>query len=267
LLYLQIQIVSMSIFSENIRVLRNKKNLSQQAFAESLGMSRVRYSKYEDGRSEAPYEILIRISKFFNVRIDLLLTLDISKHPLDNLMKLPENRVLLPITVDSEGENYIEIVPQKASMGYLKGYGDNEYIERLARMKLPFLQNAKYRAFLADGDSMPPFADGSYIIGEYVEQLADLKADKEYIFVTADGITYKTFIEQNENTITVAAGNTFYEPYEIALENVFEIWKYVRGILPADYKPVKTGEASINNALQEIRTSIEKLDDKVSSIK
>ena len=257
----------MSIFSENIRLLRDKKNLSQQSFAESLGISRVRYSKYEDGRSEAPYEILIRISKFFNVSIDLLLTLDISKYPVDNMMKLPENRVVLPITVDSEGENYVEIVPQKASMGYLKGYSDNEYIEKLARMKLPFLKNAKYRAFLADGDSMPPFADGSYIIGEYVEQLTDLKSGKEYIFVTSEGITYKTFVKQTKRSVIVSADNTFYEPYEIPLENIVEIWKYVRGILPENYKPGKTNETYINTVLQELKTSIKELDEKVSSIK
>ena len=257
----------MSIFSENIRLLRNKKNLSQQSFAESLGMSRVRYSKYEDGRSEAPYEILIRISKFFNVSIDLLLTLDISKYPVDNMMKLPENRVVLPIIVDSEGENYIEIVPQKASMGYLQGYSDNEYIEKLARMKLPFLKNAKYRAFLADGDSMPPFADGSYIIGEYVEQLKDLKSGKEYIFVTSEGITYKTFVEQTEKSVVVSADNTFYKPYKISIENVLEIWKYVRGILPENYKPGKTSDTYINKVLQELKTSIKELDNKVTSIK
>lgn len=241
--------------------------MSQQSFAESLGMSRVRYSKYEDGRSEAPYEILIRISKFFNVSIDLLLTLDISKYPVDNMMKLPENRVVLPIIVDSEGENYIEIVPQKASMGYLQGYSDNEYIEKLARMKLPFLKNAKYRAFLADGDSMPPFADGSYIIGEYVEQLKDLKSGKEYIFVTSEGITYKTFVEQTEKSVVVSADNTFYKPYKISIENVLEIWKYVRGILPENYKPGKTSDTYINKVLQELKTSIKELDNKVTSIK
>ncbi|MBW8523528.1 LexA family transcriptional regulator [Chryseobacterium chendengshani] len=257
----------MSIFSENIRLLRHKKNLSQQSFAESLGMSRVRYSKYEDGRSEAPYEILIRISKFFNVSIDLLLTLDISKYPVDNMMKLPENRVVLPIIVDSDGENYIEIVPQKASMGYLKGYSDNEYIEKLARMKLPFLKNAKYRAFLADGDSMPPFADGSYIIGEYVEQLEDLKSGKEYIFITSDGITFKTFVEQNNESVTVSADNTFYEPYQVPLDNVLEIWKYVRGILPENYKLDNTNDTHIGTILQELKTSIKELDDKVSLIK
>lgn len=71
-------------------------------------------------------KILIRISKFFNV----------SEYPVDNLMKHPENQVLLPITVDSGADNFIEIIPRKASVDYLKCYGNVEYIEKFARMKL-----------------------------------------------------------------------------------------------------------------------------------
>ncbi|WP_262696786.1 helix-turn-helix transcriptional regulator [Chryseobacterium sp. 3008163] len=114
---------------------------------------------------------------------------------------------------------------------------------------------------------MPPFADGSYIIGEYIEQLTDLKPGKEYIFVTSEGITYKTLVKQTKKSVIVSADNTFYEPYEIPLENVFEVWKYVRGILPENYKPGKTNETYINTVLQELKTSIKELDDKVSSIK
>jgi len=90
----------MSIFSDNIRFLRGKKNLSQQGFAESLGMSRVRYSKYEDGRSEPPYEILITISKFFQISIDWLLTVDVRKYPLEEMMDLPDGRMVLEIRKD-----------------------------------------------------------------------------------------------------------------------------------------------------------------------
>ena len=257
----------MSIFSDNIVLLRGKKNMTQQELADVLILTRSRYVAYEYGRTEPPIDVLIRISNYYNVSIDLLVRVDIRKYPVDNMMRLPENRIVLPITVDSQGENYIEIVSQKASMGYLQGFSDHEYIEKLARMKLPFLQNGKYRAFLADGDSMPPFADGSYIIGEYVEQIEDLKSGKEYIFITSEGITYKTFVKQTAKSIIVSADNTFYEPYEILLENILEIWKYVRGILPENYHPGKTSEKAINTILQELKTSIKELDDKVSVLK
>lgn len=241
--------------------------MTQQDIADVLILTRSRYVAYEYGRTEPPIDVLIRISNYYNVSIDLLVRVDIRKYPLDNMMRLPENRVVFPITVDNEGENYIEIVPQKASMGYLQGFSDHEYIEKLARMKLPFLKNGKYRAFLADGDSMPPFADGSYIIGEYIEELKDLRAGREYIFITSEGITYKTFVQQTAKSVIVAADNTFYEPYEIPFGNILEVWKYVRGILPEYYKPEKTSETYINTILQELKKSIKDLDDKVSSIK
>jgi transcriptional regulator with XRE-family HTH domain len=183
----------MSIFSDNIRFLRTQKNLSQQELADKISMSQSGIRNMRMGVL-SPYELLIRISKYFNISIDLLLTVDIRKYPLEDVLKLPDNRIVLPVVVDQLGNNSIEIVPQKASMGYLSGYSDPEYIESLQRISLPFLINGKYRAFPAKGDSMPPFKDGSYIIGKYVENIEDLKPNKSYVFVTLnDGISYKRF--------------------------------------------------------------------------
>ncbi|KFF14096.1 XRE family transcriptional regulator [Chryseobacterium soli] len=255
----------MSIFSDNIRFLRTQKNLSQQELADQILMSRVRYSKYEDGRSEAPYELLIRISKYFNLSIDLLLTVDIRKYPLEDVLKLPDNRIVLPVVVDQLGNNSIEIVPQKASMGYLSGYSDPEYIESLQRISLPFLTNGKYRAFPVQGDSMPPFKDGSFIIGKYVENIDDLKQNKSYVFVTLnDGISYKRFTSRNKKSITVVADNSFYKPYDIPLGEVVEIWQYASGIFPEDFEPDRLENYNLKEMFLEIRKDIQGLDEKIS---
>ena len=224
-------------------------------------MSRVRYSKYEDGRSEAPYEVLIRISKYFNLSIDLLLTVDIRKYPLEDILKLPDNRIVLPVVVDTLGNNSIEIVPQKASMGYLSGYSDPEYIESLQRISLPFLVNGKYRAFPARGDSMPPFKDGSYIIGKYVENTEELKPNKTYVFVTLnDGISYKRYKARNEKSVTVASDNSFYHPYDIPLGEIVEIWQYASGIFPEDFEPDHSENADVKDMFRELRKDISRLE-------
>jgi len=168
----------MSKLSDNLRFLRARKQLSQQKVADLLMITRVRYAKYEDGTSEPPIEILMRISKYFIISIDLLVAVDLRKYPLEEMLNLPDNRILVPITVDSSGNNQIEIIPQKASMGYLNGYADPEYIENLQTISLPFLRNGKYRAFPVQGDSMPPYKDGAYIVGKYIEDLSELKLTK-----------------------------------------------------------------------------------------
>ncbi|MBD3907276.1 LexA family transcriptional regulator [Chryseobacterium sp. Ch-15] len=254
----------MSILSDNMRLLRDKQKASQQKISDDLSITRGRYATYEDGRSEPPIELLIRISKYFRISIDLLLTVDIRKYPIDEILNLPDNRIILPVVVSDSGENFIEIVPQKASMGYLSGYSDPEFIENLQKMQLPFLKNGKYRAFLADGDSMPPFADGSIIIGEYVEDLDQLKREKEYIFVTSEGITYKTFLERKEKSITVTADNSFYKPYDIALEDVLEVWSYSYGILPKNYKPYLPDQNELNGMIADLKKTVQKMEHKIS---
>jgi transcriptional regulator with XRE-family HTH domain len=121
----------MSLFSDNIRALRVKHNISQEKVATSLVITRGRYVKYEDGTSEAPYEILKKIAQYYQISIDLLLSVDIRKIEVSDLLKLENNRLILPIQVDQMGENRIEVVTQKVKAGYLNGYADPEYIEQL----------------------------------------------------------------------------------------------------------------------------------------
>src|SRR5690606_41605681 len=89
--------------------------ISQQALADSLKLTRGRYAKYEDGANEPPIEVLVGMSKYFKISLDLLLTVDLAKYPIDRILTLADNRIILPITVDAKGENKIEIKIGRAS--------------------------------------------------------------------------------------------------------------------------------------------------------
>lgn len=254
----------MSILSENMRYLRGKQNLSQQSVADDLLITRGRYGKYEDAAAEPSLEILIKISKYYNVSIDLLLTVNVSKYSIDEIMELPDNRIVLPIRVDQDGNDQIEIIPQKASMGYLNGYGDPEYIEALETISLPFLKGGKFRAFPADGDSMPPYKNGTYIVGKYVENLSDLKTDRTYVFITTnDGISYKRFQFHEADGIWVKADNKFYEPYKIALPDIKEIWEFACSINTKEYGADEFAERNMQNFISEIKTDIRQIKEKM----
>lgn len=243
----------MSTFSDNLRYLRVKNGLTQQNIADALLIPRERYSKYE-GTTDPPLDCLQRISRYYHVSIDLLLSFDIRRVPYDDLLKLEDNRILLPIAVDQEGENIIEIVPEKAQAGYLAGYSDPEFIEALQHISLPFLRNGKYRAFPVTGDSMPPHKSGSFIVGEYVEKISDVADGKTYILITKNnGIVYKRLVKNSANSVIAKSDNTVYEPYEVKASEILEIWRYACSIATQEFEQDDLGVMSVKDVLQGIR--------------
>lgn len=228
----------MSILSENIRYLRGQLGVSQQKVADDLLITRGRYAKYEDEASEPPIELLLKISRYFHASIDLLVSIDLRKYPLKEIMELPDNRIVFPVSVDRSGEPIIEIIPHKASMGYLNGYSDPEYIESLPSISLPFLGQGKYRAFPVEGDSMPPHKDSSFIIGRFIERVQDMKEGKSYVLLTRNGgITFKRLEYIGDNRLSVQADNPIYQPYTIPLEEIYEIWQYACSIATEEFSP------------------------------
>lgn len=243
----------MSIFSDNLRYLRVKSGMTQQKIADVLLIPRERYAKYE-GMTDPPLDCLQKISRYYHVSIDLLLSFDIRRVPYENLLQLEENRILLPITVDSDGENRIEIVGAKAQAGYLAGYGDPEFIESLQRISLPFLTHGKYRAFPVTGDSMPPHKEGSFVVGEYVERMGDVVDGKTYILITKNnGMSYKRLYKKGTTSIMAHSDNTIYDPYEVAYSEVIEIWRYACSIATQEFEKDDLGVMTVQDVLQGLR--------------
>lgn len=250
----------MSLFSDNIRSLRIKHQVSQEKLAEKLSITRGRYVKYEDGSSEAPYDILKRIAQYYQLSIDLLLSVDVRKIEVDTLLQLENNRLILPIQVDNAGENVIEVVTQKVKAGYLTGYSDPEYIEQLQQISLPFLGVGKYRGFPVEGDSMPPHQDGDIVIGRYVEQLGEVLSGKTYIVITRnEGIVYKRLDKQINNKLKVSSDNFFYPPYEIKASQILEIWEYQCSISRSDAQTEVLENTTIKNMFYELKNEIKAL--------
>ena len=251
----------MSIFSDNLRYLRVKSGMTQQKIADELKIPRERYAKYE-GTTDPPLDCLQRISRYFHVSIDLLLSFDIRRVPYENLIQLEENRILLPITVDSDGENRIEILPYKAKAGYLSGYSDPEFIEKLQQMQLPFLTKGKFRAFPVEGDSMPPHNDKSFIVGKYIEKLADIKEGKTYVVLSRnDGIVYKRIYRkpERETIFVFHSDNIVYKPYEVNANEILEVWEHVCSFCTQEFQPDDLGVMNVKDMFQQLRLEISAL--------
>ena len=64
----------MTILGERIRTLRRRSEMTQGELAKRLEISQSAVGMYEQGRREPPYNLLIKISKLFDVKLDWLLS-------------------------------------------------------------------------------------------------------------------------------------------------------------------------------------------------
>jgi transcriptional regulator with XRE-family HTH domain len=230
----------MMYFSSNIKLLRKRLGRTQDDIAFSLGMKRPTLSGYENGVAEPPLEALIAFSRHFKVSIDTLVKEDLSKLAESELSQLERGydvfitggklRVLAT-TVDSENNENVELVGEKAKAGYRSGFADPEYIRVLPVFQLPFLsRDRKYRAFQVSGDSMLPIPDKSWVIGEFVQNWFTIRTGYPYIILTLeDGIVFKMAENKlkEEQKLTLISLNPLYEPYDVNVKDIREVWKFV----------------------------------------
>ena len=255
----------------NIKSLRKRLGKSQEEMSAILGLTRSSYSGYENGVADPGIQTLILISDFYKVPLDSLLRKDFTDFTESTWETIDKGlyadvqgkklRVLSQM-VDSENEDLIEMIPQKASAGYVSGYADPEYLKILPTFSLPFLsKNKKYRSFPIQGDSMPPVGEGSYVVGEFIQNWMHIKNGTPCVIVTQEeGIVFKMLYNQlSENeSFQLVSTNPLYQPYTVHANSILEIWKFVNYISP-EMTEVKVDEASLGKTLIHLQKEIHEL--------
>ena len=226
----------MIYLKENIKFLRKQRSMTQGELADLLNSKRSLIGSYEEGRGVPKLPVIRRMAEIFEVSLDSLLAVDISKkeaevgrQEIEEKKNIGSELKVLSVVVTPENDELISIVPVKASAGYLNGRADAEYIEQLPHFSMPVAelsQGRSYRVFQIKGDSMLPVPPGSYIFCDFVEKAIDIREGKPYVLVTADdGIVYKRIFISNENQLQLKSDNPEYEPYMVATDSVLEIWR------------------------------------------
>lgn len=197
-----------------LKTLRNGMALSQEKFAERLGITRAALSAYEEGRAEPNLTLLEKIADLTQVSIDSL----VRSHA--TLQQYTEQTPGL-------GKISIPLVPIKAAAGYQRGYPDASFVQELPQLSLPFLGKGDMRAFEITGDSMLPIPSGTIIIGERLDKLNQVKDGKPYILVTKnEGIVFKRVFNylKDRGVLYLVSDNKRYKPYSLDPMEVNEIW-------------------------------------------
>ena len=256
---------------ENLKLLRNRKKKSQEEVAKELGLTRSSYSGYENNVAQPNLESLVLFSDYYKVSIDDLVRNDFSKYKETEWSRIEEGinadvkgqklRVLTSM-VNSKNEELIELVPVKASAGYTSGYADPDYLKVLPTFHLPFLsKDRKYRSFPIKGDSMPPVMEGSFVVGEFVQNWMSIRSGTPCIVVTKDdGIVFKVVhnLLNSEQSFQLCSTNTFYKPYLVHVNEVLEIWKFVNYISP-ELPDIRLDDNDLSKSIQSLQKEVHEI--------
>jgi transcriptional regulator with XRE-family HTH domain len=258
-------------FDANIKLLRKRKKKTQDEVAEALKMKRSTLSGYENRIAQPGLEVLLLFSDYYHIAIDTLLKVDLAKLKESQLRQLEQgediflkggNLRILASTVNAFSEENIELVPVKAQAGYTNGFADPEYINELQVFQLPFLSGEKkYRTFQLQGDSMFPIPDKAWVTGEFVLDWKGIKTGEACIVLTLDeGIVFK-ILENNidsQGVFRLYSLNPVYEPYEVHVNEIREIWRFVHFISHEVPEPI-IPENQLVRAVASLRREMDQI--------
>lgn len=248
----------------NLKFLRKSKKLTQAQFAEKVGLTRSVIGAYEEGRAEPKLQSLMIMAQYFDVSLDDLLLTPIDSSLETSFQGSPLR--VLPINVDkSTDRELVTLVPYKAAAGYLAGFEDVEYISSLPTFHLPVSelpQDQSYRAFQIEGDSMLPIPSGSYIIGSFIENWAQVGGNKSYVVVMKDeGIVFKR-LEKGKGSWTFHSNNADFDSYDVQPGEIAEIWQ-ARAYLNFNFP----NQSSKSDAMQDIQSQLAQLRSSIQDLK
>lgn len=256
-------------FSSNIKFLRKRKGRTQDDVACSLEMKRSTLSGYENEVAHPGINALVAFSKYFKISVDTLLKIDLTNIPESQVSQIERgfdifingsDLRVLATTVDSENEENIELVSEKAKAGYTSGFADPEYIKVLPTFQMPFLdKEKKYRSFQINGDSMFPIPDGSWVTAEFIQNWNFIKNKQAYIILTLDdGIVFKVVENKikTEKILTLHSLNTLYEPYDISIKEVKEVWKFINFISSEMPESNQMKEKELIDTINSLKTQV-----------
>lgn len=136
------------------------------------------------------------------------------------------------VTVDSSGRDNISYVSVKARAGYLLGFGDPAYIEKLPAFTVPGYTHGTYRLFEVDGHSMFPTLQASDRVITRWAGISEVRDDRVYVIVTKnDGVLIKRIINRyQEGKIIAKSDNNHggeFPALVLDLSEIIEIWYVV----------------------------------------
>lgn len=230
----------MSIFSNNLRFLRNQKGLNLDGF-DFIGIKKGTMSNYELGKTEPKFEILLQLSNFFGISVDDFLTKSLDENckvnckddckvsvdlPFESrnsksttLEKeeakapifLPDSgktistkiiEVPIPMADDNELIN-VPVVDISVAAG--SGFYNPDYLSEIDSIRFPksmIRGNQTYLCVRIKGESMvPTLQDGGYLVIRLLDRSEWQYIQDGHVYVVSD-TDGRAFVKRLKNRLS-----------------------------------------------------------------
>jgi signal peptidase I len=175
-----------------------------------------------------------------------------------------KNFKVLTIVTDAQNDERIVHVPIPAQAGYASESSDPTFVQELPTYTLPDYKYkvGTHRSFDVSGDSMEPtLFEGDKVVCSYLEPTLwenSLKDSYVYVFVTKGDVLVKRVNNKirDEKCVTLISDNAYYEPYDVKITEVVEIW-YVRAKISPFLPSPSNVKNMIKGEMDELRKTIQ----------
>jgi transcriptional regulator with XRE-family HTH domain len=175
-----------------------------------------------------------------------------------------KNFKVLTIVTDTQNDERIVHVPIPAQAGYASESSDPVFVQELPTYTLPDYKYkvGTHRSFDVSGDSMEPtLFEGDKVVCSYLEPSlweSSLKDSYVYVLVTKGDVLVKRVQNRirDEKCINLISDNAYYEPYEVKISDVVEIW-YVRAKISPFLPSPSNVKNMIKGEMDDLRKTIQ----------
>lgn len=216
--------IEIPIEAQRFKMLREELRYTQQSFAKIVGIPTTT-ADIERGKTKIAGFVIVALIKHFQIN-----PLWLFGESQDKYLKKSTQNSILPkvITLNSQNNENILLVNEKAAAGYPHNLQDPQWYEQLPAFDLPLPQfrNASYRGFQVEGDSMlPNIKPGEWVIGRGMSGFDEIINNRVYVVVLSDSVLVKKVQKLTEkNKIKLISFNEGYLPVEIHYSEVQELW-------------------------------------------
>ncbi len=221
----------MKHFGDNLKLLRERKSLKQGSMEKELGVKQTTWNNYEKGKSYPKFEDLVKISKYFDIKLDDLIEENLEKItpniipndiPINKTEKI-EEIVNEPAVQYKKPAVRIPLLPYDAVAGRGLGVFEDVKIER--HYDVHEFRQADFLIYVKGSSMYPKYSSGDILACRLIKERLFFQWNKTHVIYTdSQGVMVKRLCKsKKKNYIACHSDNKDYEMFEVPLKDIQDI--------------------------------------------